>query len=426
MNEDIGQRIKEKRKKLRLTQDDLAGPSLSRGMISLIERDQTTPTIKTLSIIASKLGVSVGDLLGENQSPDSTLQSINAEKLLKMSKALLNNNKGSEAEEILLKIISYTNEQQPFKGEALKLLAEYKRNINLHESTDFFKNSLNYITPMDINIHIEIYYGLSLNYRLSGEYYLCLENALYANILIKSNIYEKYDPLLHLKILYELSFSYSRIGQYNLTLDVINEALEIMSKSLLSYKLASFQMIKGLAELYLNKFEDGVNSNLKALKLLKDRDDLIEIIGTKTNLGILYRHLNLYQEAISYLSESTVEAEKLGNIWYLVNNFYELSLTYQSINNFEEARKVALKGLEMSEDNKLTIQLLIVLSEISLVNNENEVAHEYIDSAIIKLKDIDDMKLHSKCLLIKGDILTKDLKHDSANNIYRESIVNLL
>ncbi|MEM5627506.1 helix-turn-helix transcriptional regulator [Bacillus wiedmannii] len=70
----IGEKIKNIRKKLGLTQEDLAGENLSRGMISLIERNQTTPTIRTLNHIAPKLGISVSELLEDTYQSDIPLK----------------------------------------------------------------------------------------------------------------------------------------------------------------------------------------------------------------------------------------------------------------------------------------------------------------------------------------------------------------
>ncbi|SFD02752.1 Helix-turn-helix domain-containing protein [Bacillus sp. OV322] len=119
---DFGERIKERRKSLGLTQDDLAGPNLSRGMISLIERNQTTPSIKTLDFIASKLGVSLGEILGESKDPEEKILPYEAAKLIKMCTALINSNKTAEAEETLNSLIENL-EDYSLKGKVLKLLA---------------------------------------------------------------------------------------------------------------------------------------------------------------------------------------------------------------------------------------------------------------------------------------------------------------
>lgn len=58
----LGNNIKTKRQKMRLTQDDLGVNGISRSMVSLIEIAKTDVTVTKLKIIADNLGIKVRDL----------------------------------------------------------------------------------------------------------------------------------------------------------------------------------------------------------------------------------------------------------------------------------------------------------------------------------------------------------------------------
>lgn len=59
----IGNRIKQLRKEKRMTQTDITEGFLTKGMLSLIENNKSTPSMETLEHIAKKLGVSVSYLI---------------------------------------------------------------------------------------------------------------------------------------------------------------------------------------------------------------------------------------------------------------------------------------------------------------------------------------------------------------------------
>ena len=63
---DIGDRIKRRRVKLGLTQEELAARTeLSKGFISQLERNLTSPSIATLSDILEALGTNLSDFFSE-------------------------------------------------------------------------------------------------------------------------------------------------------------------------------------------------------------------------------------------------------------------------------------------------------------------------------------------------------------------------
>ncbi|WP_273836272.1 helix-turn-helix domain-containing protein [Guptibacillus sedimenti] len=63
--EELGERIREIRKKKRLTLQQVAGDHLSKGMLSLIENGKANPSFETLDHILNKLEINLQELLGE-------------------------------------------------------------------------------------------------------------------------------------------------------------------------------------------------------------------------------------------------------------------------------------------------------------------------------------------------------------------------
>lgn len=75
---DIGHKIKELRVQLSLTQEELADRSqLSKGFISQVERNLTSPSISTLSDILQSLGTDLSDFFYEDKSEEKIVFKLN-------------------------------------------------------------------------------------------------------------------------------------------------------------------------------------------------------------------------------------------------------------------------------------------------------------------------------------------------------------
>ncbi|MHB8963069.1 MAG: helix-turn-helix domain-containing protein, partial [Saccharofermentanales bacterium] len=56
----------------KLTQQEVVGDFITRNMLSKIENNAATPSVRTLEFLARKLGVPPGSLLGERQATDGS------------------------------------------------------------------------------------------------------------------------------------------------------------------------------------------------------------------------------------------------------------------------------------------------------------------------------------------------------------------
>ena len=63
----LGEKIKSERRRLGLSQTQLAGDKITRNMISAIESDKANPSISTLSYLAERLSVSLSYLFAETE-----------------------------------------------------------------------------------------------------------------------------------------------------------------------------------------------------------------------------------------------------------------------------------------------------------------------------------------------------------------------
>ena len=76
----LGERLKKARLDRGLSQSQVAGEQITRNMLSQLEHDQASPSVKTLEYLASVLGVRISWLL-EEQPVDSDARTEEARSL---------------------------------------------------------------------------------------------------------------------------------------------------------------------------------------------------------------------------------------------------------------------------------------------------------------------------------------------------------
>ena len=71
-NMTLGQKIKQARIVKGLTQKELVGNHITRNMLSKIENDSATPSVRTLEYLADKLGLPAGYFMSDSHYSDGS------------------------------------------------------------------------------------------------------------------------------------------------------------------------------------------------------------------------------------------------------------------------------------------------------------------------------------------------------------------
>lgn len=385
--ENIGAKIKEIRKRNKLKQGDLTGPNVSRGLISLIERSRSTPSLRTLDYLASRLGVTIGELLGEstNSKESSFENSENIQHNINVCETLFNAEKYDEAEYKLIEILQSENLSFVQKGDALKLLGKiYFEKGKFDKAIENIRGALLYIYKIEVSEVADTYLNLSNAYLSLNNYQASIESAIYAKILLDSESPSN-QILIYLKTFFNLAFCYCRIGEYEKGLIYINLALKEMERTETFYSQGHFYMLKGLALLYLKDFNNGIEATRESLSHLNPEGDNSRYIGAKTNLGILYRNVHDYKQSILVLEECVKRSSLKNDSDLQANSLYELSLTYKDCDDWILTEKYLSEGIRHAKRKSILLGKLYY--ELSIVKIMKEDYNDALDS-INKAKEI--------------------------------------
>lgn len=409
----LGERIKERRKIIGLTQSDLAGSNLSSGMVSLIERNLTNPSLKTIEQLSEKLGVSVNYLLNNEETDINTIE--NKQIALNMLKGLIKAQKIEEAERILKEINSQEELDSTLAGTFYKLKGELELEKKEYTSAiESFEQALLYVNPYELNKYVDVYYHLANCYVKKENFRKSIELSL-QGILLLNTSHTDTNVLLKLKLLYIQSFSYCRIKEFKKGLQVIEEAKQIMSETNCYYNEGMFCMLSGLAFLYLKEFNKGIEQTERSIGLLNKDTQLLQIIGCSTNLGILYREIGDYERSIKLLKESLQLSKKQNLDWSSWNNDLELAITFYRNDDIKNSQEICEENIvQIKDSNVLKIKMILLLSKIKLDQDMNGEALLYVNEAKKEAAVLNDNNLVAKSHIIKAEILKKQKLYEEA------------
>ncbi|UNL83265.1 helix-turn-helix domain-containing protein [Priestia koreensis] len=401
--ESVGQRIKERRKMIGLTQSEISGPNLSVGMISLIERNLTNPSLKTLEQIAARLGVSVQSLL-ENKSEKGTIAE-NKQETITLLQGLMKAKRYKEVKEILAHL-KEKDLDLSVRGAVAKIDGDLALQSDQYDQAlIYFNDALIYLPPYELEQLISIYISLSKAYFKTRDYHKSIEASIKGLLLLESN-YAPENTLLYLNLYFTQAYSYCRIQEFEKALGIMSQAFQLMKEQNCYFKAGSFYMLHGVVYLYLKKFAKGIVETEKAIRLLKENEEWGEVAGCLTNLGILYRETGEFNKSLNYLQECLELAISHQKQKHVLNSYYEMALTYYKAGNLVEAEKLCKEHRDhVDGDKELKATINFLLSHVAFKQNASSLSLLYIEEAYEDASLIADNSLMTRCLQFKSTIL---------------------
>lgn len=312
----IGQKIKVARKEKKLTQEELADSNISRSLISLIENDLSYPSMQTLEYLAMKLDKHISYFLVEDDT-DSLNLIADLEYLLDTEEYMQIIDKTESY--IKHKISNLESTKKQYLGVLYCILgiAYYKTNNQL--TYDYLSSSVDYLKSEGNNKYISKaynYLGLIMyrqkNYELM-ENYLLKADACF-NIITYENINQK------LNILYNLSLSYYYQHKYCLASDILQEALTYSRKHEIYYNFGEFNMLLALSNKNINKIDDAIECNSKAVKYYKLTENKYMEHRCYINMSILYRVSGDHYNSLNYINDAIIYFQSIGDEVKLINS----------------------------------------------------------------------------------------------------------
>ncbi|HYE10207.1 MAG TPA: helix-turn-helix transcriptional regulator [Patescibacteria group bacterium] len=364
----IGQKIKKARKEKKMTQEELADNNISRSLISLIENGLSYPSMQTLEYLATKLNKHISYFLVENDT-DSLNLITDLEYLLNTEEYSQIIEKGEGFIKHKLKNIEETKNQ--YLGILYCVLGIAYHKTKNNKAYEYLSNSIDYLKSEGNNKYISQAYnclGLvmySKNNYEQMEHYLKLADSC-INIITFENVNQK------LNILYNLSLAYYYQHKYSLTMDILQEALMHSKKHELYYKFGEFNMLLALVYKSMDKIEDAIDCNIKAVKYYKLTENKYMEYRCYINLSILSRINNDYYNALNYINDAIIYFQSIGDETKLINAKVEKLISMFILNKDRDMILEMIDGIMNNPNcnNPARGELLTILAYLKIKSRD--------------------------------------------------------
>jgi transcriptional regulator with XRE-family HTH domain len=305
MAQSLGQRIKDLRKNLKMTQSDLAGSEMTKSMLSQIENNLAMPSMKNLQYLASRLGKPASYFLeGRASLPDLAIDEIHNE--LKEISQLIRNVKSQEALPKLENMLEKYNFDHDSKlyadflskyGECLiELNHPEEGEEKIQEAVNIFKRKFLFV---DASRSYMLLIGIPWNIFDYNKCMGILEEALdiYNHSVNKDYAFE-------IEALYLRSVLCAGLDKLEDSLTATNNALSISKQTEIYYR--SDELYKNLAIMngFLGKFENFDYNMGKSRQFAIFTDNNNALSNIEGICGMYENQSGNPSEAIKYLDKS--------------------------------------------------------------------------------------------------------------------------
>ncbi|WKA55310.1 helix-turn-helix transcriptional regulator [Planococcus shixiaomingii] len=298
----LGERIKKLRKEKGLTLQALAGESLTKGMLSLIENNKANPSMESLSYIAEQLGVDKNELLEEVSTTEMRELLHEVESLYKIEIQDPKN----KFKPIIDKIKPY-EKKMPYRYESARLLEIYSHCL-YHAKSERWQTFLDHAEEMYEGLHMINKTADIHTFRATVKF-MEHDYAQSLKMLQESRQFfdereAVLDSLKKLDFDYLEAVMYCAVGDADNALRIMKEAVDYAKDNKIFYRINDLYRVMSF-QAVLNNDQDSRNYYVKKLRLFAEFAEDEEIYHTLDLLEAHYRNsfTHEYQKAYDIVEE---------------------------------------------------------------------------------------------------------------------------
>ncbi|MCM1988640.1 helix-turn-helix domain-containing protein [Oceanirhabdus seepicola] len=350
MTETLGQKIKKLRKELKMTQSDLAGNEMTKSMLSHIENNQASPSMKNLQYIAKRLEKSISYFLEEDfKEKKEIITEIPIEELnteMRNINNLIENKQFKKALEELKPILkSYNfNKTTIIYADVISKLGTCLIELGEFEEGE---KTLRTASKVYIDNHLFIKAAKTYN-ELNIIYFKTFDYDKSLKILEETwNIYHKSinkDIFFEIDLLHFQSYIYTSLDNYKEALSSLEKAMNLSNEKNSYYKLGEIYRVIS-AVYWVLKDNDKFQYNIKKAKEFADfSEDKSTLSRIEHTLAVYANSLGNPNKALEHINMFLEYTSEDVSLIYL-----ELAKAYYTLKKYDLALENIVKAAYSSE-----------------------------------------------------------------------------
>ncbi len=308
----IGKRIRDLRLKLNLTQSELADNSFTKSFISQVEKGLTTPSIKSLAIIAERLGVPVSYFLSDEalSHHDGTEQYLIH---LETARRLHTEKRFVDAVRQYKATLSHVppTYHDLIAGVHLALAEIYSDQSRFHDAMNEVETAIEHLKLSKNNFTLARAYNILGHLQTELKDFVGACSSFRAGISALNSDHPG-DISLLVRLLVNLGISYSHSQEFHRSIETLARAVELMRETDEFYNFGKACHTLGYAYAKLGDYENAIAYTTRALELYLAIGHVDLAMNARINLAIFLRLAGNHEEAHRHLRFTLEECKSDG------------------------------------------------------------------------------------------------------------------
>lgn len=286
-NASVGEKIRDLRKKLKLTQSELAGKDFTKSFISQVEKGQTNPSLKSLRIIAGRLGIPVSYLLEKEAEPSQSREYL---VLLEQARFARKQGHLNEAIELYIRAAdSCTENDHAAIGFIHMLLAETRADQGtLERAKSDLELAVEHLRLSHDRYNLARAYNLLGHFRATSQSYQDALSAFMSGLTLFEDG-QINDRHLELLMKVNIGITLSNLERHNESIDFLESSIEMMKSHDNYITFGKVCHTLGYSYAELGEIDRAITFTRQAVDLYTSLNQWELAVSSQINLGI-YLH----------------------------------------------------------------------------------------------------------------------------------------
>lgn len=365
----VGQKVRALRKEMGMTQQDLAGDEFTKSFISQIEKNHARPSLRSLQIIADRLGKPISYFLDENYSP-SSLDPDKVDHLTLLACHLEQEGKTADAINYYKEALSLADKaDSPRRGQLYFYLGKAYRHLGQ------ISNAMQMLEMAGIELEMASDWELlSYTYNALGDLQLNQGNLGSATVSFEKALesterHLERLPGLQTMTLTNLGIAYARLEQYEKAQHNLLLALEQSEFNQTYYKYGDICMALGYIAFHRQDLDTAYRLTTRAWYFYAAIENEDLQIQCQINLGSIQRAREEFDMAERQLTEAAAKASAAGLAFHEAHAYEELAEVYlawkpESSQRLAKAQAVLEKARGLYTDTARLTAVQQLLAEV--------------------------------------------------------------
>lgn len=365
----VGQKVRALRKEMGMTQQDLAGDEFTKSFISQIEKNHARPSLRSLQIIADRLGKPISYFLDDDYSPPS-LDPDKVDHLTLLACHLEQEGKIADAINYYKEALSLADKaDNPRRGQLYFYLGKAYRRLGQ------IPNAMQMLEMAGIELEMASDWELlSYTYNSLGDLQLN-QGSLGAAIVSFEKALESTErhlerlPGLQTMTLTNLGIAYARLEQYEKAQHNLLLALDQSASNQTYYKYGDICMALGYIAFHRQDLDTAYRLTIRAWHFYAAIENEDLQIQCQINLGSIQRARQEFAVAEKQLTEAAAKASAAGLAFHEAHAYEELAEVYlawkpESVERLTKAQAVLEKARGLYTDTARLTAVQQLLAEV--------------------------------------------------------------